>query len=273
MPDVNCCASRVAADLYENFAMNKRIKIFPALMLIAFAGSAVAGVDASTTKTITDAIHKLVPAAKIESIDKSPLPGMYTVIASGQVVYVSSDGKYLMQGSLYDLAQHRDLTSARMDTVRKAALAKLSPAKHIEFAPKDPKYHVTVFTDIDCGYCRKLHSHIAEYNKDGIAVDYLFFPRTGIGSPSYDKAVSVWCAADRKNAFTEAKQGETPKPAKCDNPVASEFQLGQKLGVTGTPTIIAKDGSVIGGYLTPAQMLQQLQAVDARANASKAQGG
>ena len=243
------------------------------LVLTAFAGSAVAAVDASTSKTITDAIHKLVPAAKVESIDKSPLPGMYTVVASGQVVYVSGDGKYLMQGSLYDLAQRRDLTSARMDSVRKAALAKLPASKHLEFAPKDPKYRVTVFTDLDCGYCRKLHSHIAEYNKDGIAVDYLFFPRTGIGSPSYDKAGSVWCAADRKNAFTEAKLGQNPKPAKCDNPVASEFQLGQKLGVSGTPTIIAKDGSVIGGYLTPAQMLQQLQAVDARVNAKEAQGG
>ena len=253
--------------------MNQLIKISTALVLTTFAGSALAAVDANTTKTITDAIHKLVPSAQVESIDPAPIPGMYSVIASGQVVYVSGDGKYLMQGSLYDLAARRDLTSARMDKVRKATLAKLAPSKHIEFAPKNPKYHVTVFTDIDCGYCRKLHSHIDEYNKDGIAVDYLFFPRTGIGSPSYDKAVSVWCAADRKTAFTEAKQGETPKPAKCDNPVASEFQLGQKLGVNGTPTIIAKDGSVSGGYLTPAQMLQQLQEVDARTSGKDSQGG
>lgn len=253
--------------------MNNLIKLIPAIALTLVAGSAAAATDAKTTKTITDAIHKLVPAAKVESIDKSALPGMYTVIASGQVVYVSADGKYLMQGSLYDLAQNRDLTAARMDNVRKAALDKLPPSKHIEFAPKDPKYHVTVFTDIDCGYCRKLHSHIEQYNKDGIAVDYLFFPRTGIGSPSYDKAVSVWCAADPKEALTEAKAGDTPKPAKCDNPVASEFNLGRELGVTGTPTIIAKDGSVIGGYLTPAQMLQQLQAVDARVNAETAKGG
>ncbi len=252
--------------------MTKLNRMIPALALVLVAGSAMA-TDAQTTRTITNAIHKLVPGAEIESIDKSALPGMYTVIASGQVVYVSGDGKYLMQGSLYDLAQHKDLTAARMDTVRKAALAKLSPSKHIEFAPKDPKYHVTVFTDIDCGYCRKLHSHIDEYNKDGIAVDYLFFPRTGIGSPSYDKAVSVWCAADRKDAFTQAKMGATPKPAKCDNPVASEFQLGRRLGVNGTPTIIADDGSVIGGYLTPAQMLQQLQAVDSRTDSETAKGG
>ena len=253
--------------------MNTFFRLSLATACCLIAGTAWA-TDANTEKTITDAIHKLVPGAQVESIDTSPLPGMYTVVASGQVVYVSGDGKYLMQGSLYDLADRRDLTSARMDDVRKTALAKMSPAKHIEFAPKDPKYHVTVFTDIDCGYCRKLHSHIAEYNKDGIAVDYLFFPRTGIGSPSYDKAVSVWCAKDQKTALTEAKDGQDPKPAKCDNPVATEFSLGQQLGVTGTPTIIAKDGSVIGGYLTPQQMLQQLQAVDARlAEKASAKGG
>ncbi len=252
--------------------MNKLIKLIPALALALVAGSAAA-TDAKTNKIIMDAIHKLVPAAQVESIDKSELPGMYVVVTSGQVVYVSADGKYLMQGSLYDLAQNKDLTAARMNTVRKAAIDKLSPSEQIEFAPKDPKYHVTIFTDIDCGYCRKLHSHIDEYNKDGIAVDYLFFPRTGLGSPSYDKAVSVWCAADPKEALTEAKSGATPKPAKCDNPVASEFSLGQQLGVSGTPTIIADDGSVIGGYLTPAQMLQQLQAVDARKSPNVAKGG
>lgn len=253
--------------------MRNLIKISAFVALALVAGSALA-VDAKTEKTITDAIHGLVPAATIESIEKAPLPGMYTVIASGQVVYVSGDGKYLMQGSLYDLADHKDLTSQRMDAVRKTALAKVASSKQIEFAPKDPKYHVTVFTDLDCGYCRKLHSHMADFNKEGIAVDYLFFPRTGIGSPSYDKAVSVWCAADRKDAFTEAKQGKNPEPAKCDNPVASEFKLGERLGVNGTPTIIADDGSVIGGYLTPAQMLQKLQAVDARMNGdNEAKGG
>lgn len=252
--------------------MKNLIKLVPALAWTLVAGSAMAA-DANTTKVITEAIHKLVPAAQIESIDRSPIAGMYTVVASGQVVYVSADGKYLIQGNMYDLAAHQDLTAARMNGVRKVALAKLSPAKHIEFAPKDPKYHVTIFTDLDCGYCRKLHSHMADYNREGIAVDYLFFPRTGIPSPSYDKAVSVWCAVDRKKAFSEAKMGETPKPAKCANPVASEFQLGLRLGVnnTGTPTLIADDGSVIGGYLTPAQMLQRLQAVDARMNAENAE--
>jgi thiol:disulfide interchange protein DsbC len=236
-----------------------------ALALVLGAATASAATDPQAEQAVRDAVHKLAPTLKIDSVQPAPLAGLYTVVAGGQVVYVSADGKYMLQGSLYDIANRVDLTSARMDGIRKAALASVPAAKHIEFAPDNPKYHVTVFTDLDCGYCRKLHSHIADFNKAGIAVDYLFFPRTGLGTPSYDKAVSVWCAANRKQAFTLAKQGADPTPAKCDNPVAEEYTLGEKLGVDGTPTVIASDGSVIGGYLTPEQMLQRLQAVDAKA--------
>ncbi len=250
--------------------MNTFFKLALAVILAAMVGTAFAAdakVDAATSKVITAAIHKLAPGAKVKSIEPSALPGMYVVVASGQVVYVSGDGKYMLQGSLYDLDTRSNLTETRMDNVRKAALAELDQSEMIEFAPKDPKYHVTVFTDIDCGYCRKLHSHMKEFNAEGIAVDYLFFPRTGIGSHSYDKAVSVWCADDSREAMTLAKTGKEPKPLKCDNPVAEDYNLGQRLGVTGTPTIIADDGSVLGGYLTPAQMLQSLKMVAARMKA------
>lgn len=251
--------------------MNKLMKVVLGAGLALVAGHALA-VDAQVTETITTALHKLVPGAKVQSIEKAPMGDMYVVVASGQVVYVSADGKYLLHGSLYDLATRTDLTAARMDKVRKAAIAAIDPDQMIEFAPRDARYHVTVFTDIDCGYCRKLHSHMEEFNKEGIAVDYLFYPRTGIGSHSYDKAVSVWCADDPKLAMTEAKEGQEPKPLKCENPVTKDFMLGQRLGVTGTPTIIAADGSVIGGYLSPPQMLQQLQAVQARME-KNAKGG
>ena len=153
-----------------------------------------------------------------------------------------------------------------MKQVRRQALAKLPMSERIVFAPEHPKYTVTVFTDIDCAYCRALHKHIAQFNRDGIAVDYVFWPRTGIkavpsGKPtsSYLKAVSVWCASDRKTAFTEAKEGHDPKPATCPNPVADEFHLGERIGIDGTPTIIAADGTVLGGYVTPSQLLQMLQ--------------
>jgi thiol:disulfide interchange protein DsbC len=226
-----------------------------AALLPALAGAAEPS-DAAARK----ALHDLVPQAKIDAVEAAPLPGYRQVIVGGQMVYVSDDGKYLLQGSLYDTQTHRDLTAGRLAVDNKRKVDAVPLAKRIVFAPSGKaKYTVTVFTDLDCGYCRKLHSQIAEYNKRGIEVDYLFFPRTGIGSPSYDKAVSVWCAKDRKAAFTAAKAGVNPAPLKCDNPVAEEFTLGTQVGVDGTPTIFGPDGSKLGGYLPPEQLLAKLQ--------------
>ncbi len=222
---------------------------------------AVQAAESAPDAAARKALQELVPKAKIDKVEAAPLPGYRQVIVGGQMVYVSDDGRYLMQGTLYDAQAKRDLTAARMAVDAKAKVDAVPAGKRIVFAADGgkPKYKVTVFTDIDCGYCRKLHSQIAEYNKRGIEVDYLFFPRSGIGSPSYDKAVSVWCAKDRNAAFTAAKTGKNPAPLKCDNPVAEEFTLGTQVGVEGTPTIFAPDGTKIGGYLPPDEMLNKLQ--------------
>ncbi|HJU26558.1 MAG TPA: DsbC family protein [Rhodanobacteraceae bacterium] len=210
-------------------------------------------------KAVIDAVRKLAPhSVRIQAVDRTPLPNVYQVVASGQVIYVSADGRYMFQGDAFDLKTGEALADARMDQLRRDALAKVAPGRMIRFAPAHPKYTVTVFTDVDCPYCRMFHSHIAEYNKAGIAVNYLFWPRTGLGTPSYYKAVSVWCAADRKHAFTAAKAGVDPEPARCENPVKHDFELGLDLGVDGTPTIIASDGALLNGYATPAQLLQWL---------------
>ena len=205
------------------------------------------------------ALKGIVPDSKIGAIEAAPLPGYRQVLIGSQIIYVSDDGKYMLSGTLYDAQTKRDLTGSRLAVDHKKKVDAVPAAKRIVFAPAKPKYTITVFTDIDCGYCRKLHSQIAEYNKRGIEVDYLFFPRSGLNSPSYDKAVSVWCAKDRKTAFTDAKAGKTPAPAKCDNPVADEYKLGAQVGVDGTPTIFAPDGTKIGGYLSPNEMLAKLE--------------
>jgi thiol:disulfide interchange protein DsbC len=203
-----------------------------------------------------------VPQARIDAIEAAPLPGFRQIIVGGQLVYVSDDGKYLMQGTLYDTKAQQDLTAARLAVENKRKIEGVPEGERIVFAPSGtPKYKITVFTDIDCGYCRKLHSEIAQLNQRGIEVDYLFFPRSGPGTPSFDKAVSVWCAKDRKGAFTEAKAGKDPAPQKCDNPVAKQFELGTQVGVSGTPTIIASDGSKIGGYLPPDALLARLDSL------------
>ena len=210
------------------------------------------------------AVQKLIKNTKIEAFEMSPVPGYYQAVVGSQLLYVSEDGRYILQGTLYDANAKLDLTAKRLASVNIAKLNAYPAAKRITFAPKSkPKYKVTVFTDIDCGYCRKMHSHIAEYNDRGIEVDYMFFPRSGPNTPSFDKAVSVWCAKDQKEAFTAAKSGANPEPLQCDNPVAEEYQLGISVGVDGTPAVFAQDGSKIGGYLTPDQLEAQLERVAA----------
>ena len=210
------------------------------------------------------AVQKLVKNTKIEAFEKSPVPGYFQAVVGSQLLYVSEDGRYVLQGTLYDANAKIDLTAQRLARVNIAKLDAYPAAKRITFAPKSKaKYKVTVFTDIDCGYCRKMHSHIAEYNERGIEVDYLFFPRSGPNTPSFAKAVSVWCAKDQKQAFTAAKTGANPEPLQCDNPIAEEYQLGISVGVDGTPAVFAQDGSKIGGYLTPDQLQAQLERVAA----------
>jgi thiol:disulfide interchange protein DsbC len=187
------------------------------------------------------------------------------VIASGHLVYISSDGKYVLNGQVIDAAKGTSLTDDAWAAYRKAELAKVPLSDRIVFAPEHPKYTVTVFTDVTCPYCRVLHEEVKALNKEGIAVQYLAWPRSGVtgddGKPTatYKEMVSIWCAADRNDAFTEAKKGREPKSADCKNPVKDQFDLGLKLGVSGTPAVYAEDGALIGGYLTPAQMLQAVQ--------------
>ncbi|SRR5579883_294296 len=224
---------------------------------IATAPSAQAGAT-TAPQAVIDAVRRLAPSVKIEAVDKTPLPNIYQVVARGQVVYVSADGRYMFQGDAFDLKTGAALSDARMDQLRRDALAQVPPDRMIRFAPAHPKYTVTVFTDVDCPYCRAFHAHIDDYNKVGIAVNYLFWPRTGLDTPSYYKAISVWCAADRKRAFTAAKAGIDPRPARCDNPVKHDFELGLELGVDGTPAIIASNGALMNSYATPEQLLRWL---------------
>jgi len=236
-----------------------KFPLIAAAALFAFVPLAHA---AETDAAAREAVQKLAQGRTVDGFEKSPIPGYYQAIVGSQVLYVSEDGRYVLQGTLYDANAKVDLTAARLARVNVARLDAYPAAKRITFAPKSkPKYKVTVFTDIDCGYCRKLHSHIAEYNERGIQVDYLFFPRSGPGTPSFAKAVSVWCAKDQKQAFTAAKAGTDPAPLQCDNPVSEEYQLGISVGVDGTPSVFAEDGSKIGGYLTPDQLQAQLERV------------
>lgn len=196
---------------------------------------------------------------KPDSVVPAAVPGLYEVVLGGQVLYLSEDGRFAIQGDIMDLGSRDNLTENRRGEIRGKAIDAIGENNMVIFAPEGPVRHtVTVFTDIDCGYCRKLHTQMDAYNKEGIKIRYLWFPREGIGSESYNKAVSVWCAADRRDALTKAKRGENVERKTCDNPVQAEYELGQKLGVRGTPSMILESGEMIPGYVPPTQLAQML---------------
>lgn len=233
---------------------------------VASAAAAPAPAPATTVvpsvrAAITSAVDQMAPGARVQAIAPMPIAGLYQVVAQGQVLYLTGDGRYVIQGDAYDIKTRTPLNSLTMDRMRRDAIAKLSSSQMIRFAPANPKYTVTVFTDVDCPYCRAFHANIAEINKLGIAVDYLFWPRTGLDTPSARKAVDVWCSADRQAALTRAFEGNLPRDAECKSPVAHDFNLGVDLGVDGTPTIIADNGIVLGGYVDPRELLRRLEAV------------
>jgi len=233
--------------------MKKVIKI-AALSLLGLTSSVVNADE----NAIRQALTKSMPSVKVGSVKPSEISGLYEVTVGGNIFYVSDDGKYLVQGHLVDVAARVDLTEEKLSGVRKQAIEKLGLDKMIVFKPKESKYTVSIFTDIDCGYCRKLHSEIDQYMAEGITIQYLFFPRAGKGSDSYHKAVSVWCADDRKAALTAAKKGDTPPAKTCANPIDEHMQLAEDFEVKGTPMIVTEKGNIFPGYLPAKQLAEAL---------------
>jgi thiol:disulfide interchange protein DsbC len=195
-----------------------------------------------------------------DGVAPTPIPGLVEVRRGADIVYMSRDGKFVITGDMYRVASHEDLTEARRRDLRRKLIGELPQSDMVVFAPAHPKYTVTVFTDVDCVYCRALHGQIDDYNKLGIAVRYVFFPRTGPNTSSWFKAEQVWCSPDRHEALTRAKLGEPLSAKLCPNtPVAREYALGQAIGLDGTPGVVAPNGAMIGGYLPPKAMLTALQ--------------
>lgn len=201
-----------------------------------------------------------LPGAEPSDVAASPIPGVYEVTMGGLIAYVSADGKYLLSGNVYDLDTQVNLTASRRNSARAKALTAMSESNMIVFGPANAKMTVTVFTDIDCGYCRKFHGQIAEINKAGVRVRYLMYPRTGPATESWAKAEQVWCATDRRDALTRAKKGEAIKGKACgDAAIKTQYELGSDLGVEGTPAVFTQNGDYIGGFLTAAELVQAIQ--------------
>lgn len=204
------------------------------------------------------AIHRLTPEGHISSLVPGPMHGFVTAMVDGVPLYVSTNGRFVIQGHIYDMARGIDLSALRVDQARMRRLDSLPRSDFITLAPPHPKYRVVAFVDTDCGYCQALVNGLSAYMAQGIAFDFLAFPRNGIGSPSYDDAERIWCARDRAKIFRDAFAGEDPPAATCVNPVAKEFALATAMGLVGTPTLIAPDGTVLPGLMSPVALRQRL---------------
>ena len=241
-----------------------RIPLFIAALLASLLTTTVLAETAEETDfdAVEKKVRTLVPNAATIAVSETPIEGILQVQINSDIIYVTSNGEYLLQGQIMEIDTRTNITDQAKSGIRMNLLTGLKQEEQISFSPEEPKYNLLVFTDIDCGYCRKLHNQVAEYNEEGIAIHYMAFPRAGIGSASYDKFVSVWCADDNKAALTLAKNGTDPEPLKCLNPIAEQYDLGREVGVTGTPALVTTDGTLIPGYMPPAQLRQRLESLE-----------
>jgi len=228
--------------------------------MLALAALTVCAIAHADTPNLTRVVaHNAgVPA---EDLRSTPVPGVYEFTSGTDVTYLVGEGRYAIAGDLYDLRSKEDLTERERRKTRAKLLRAIPESQMVIFGQSKAPYTVTVFTDLDCAYCRHLHSEMAEYNRLGIRVRYLFFPRSGPDSDSWRKAEQVWCSPNRNDALTRAKLGETLTAKVCsDTPVARHYALGKEFNVLGTPAIALNDGELIPGAMPPAVLLKQLQA-------------
>ncbi|MBY6186493.1 bifunctional protein-disulfide isomerase/oxidoreductase DsbC [Marinobacter hydrocarbonoclasticus] len=234
-----------------------------AAVLLAVSGHSLAQ---TPEQTVADALKQKL-GITADAVTPSPVDGLYEAITNQGIFYVTADGSKLIHGQIYDMdSQMKNLTEARMSKVRLDLLDKVKGTA-IEFKAKDEKHVVYAFTDITCGYCRKLHNEIQEYNDLGITVRYLAFPRggernrAGQVNPSWKDMQNVWCAKDPQTAMTDAKAGKKVADITCPSGeiVRKHYELGNSMGVTGTPALVLEDGTILPGYLPPSRLLQALE--------------
>ncbi len=232
---------------------------------LAVVGASLLAVGVAGAQVMTPAVRARLAEqleVKPDEIRPSPLPGLYEVASGADVGYVSADGRFYVDGDLFDMESRANLTENRRLAARATLLKAVPDAQTVVFSPKGYKYSIDVFTDVDCSYCRKLHWEIDELNRLGVRVRYFMYPSAGPGSGPWARAEAVLCSADRRDALTRAKRGEAVTAPACSNQVAQHFELGRAVGVRGTPGIITDKGRYIAGYLPAAQLVEHLKRLD-----------
>lgn len=232
--------------------MNTLLRIFT----LVFTVSAASQVSADDIAELKQSLAKTLPQYDATYIEKTPIEGIYQVIIGGQVIYMTKDARYMIDGNLIDLTTKKNYTEDAMSGIRLSQINKLGEDKMVVYTPETVKYTITVVTDIDCPYCRRLHSEMDQYMAGGVKVRYIFMPLKGEGD--YRTTVSVWCAKDQNEALDMAKAGAELEAKDCDNPIDEHLKVARNLGVRGTPAIILQNGSMLPGYVPASKLVTEL---------------
>jgi thiol:disulfide interchange protein DsbC len=245
-----------------------QLSFFSVLAICLIGGSSVIAADDAELEAVRDKMNAMFGEIAPENVSRSPVDGWYTVHKGSIVAYVSEDGRYLLQGDMIDLDRQVNLSEQTRNESRREVMSSITDDQVILFSPAEVKHTVTVFTDVDCTYCRKLHGQMDEYLAAGIQIRYLLYPRNGPASRSWNTSEDVWCARDRNSALTAAKLDRSFETNKCDaSAISKHYMLGQSVGLTGTPAIVFEDGTLLSGYLPPESLTSRLESMQQTAAA------
>jgi len=234
------------------------MKLFPLFLLtLSLLTSFSVRADATGAEKLKLALAKSMPNVQTTKISATPIEGLYEVIVGSQVVYMSVDARYMIEGDLFDLKTKKNVSEDAKSAIRLAAINKLGEDNMLVYRPEKVKNTITVITDIDCPYCRRLHSEIPDYLKNDVEVRYVFMPLKG--SSDMKKTISVWCSDDRQTALDIAKAGGEIEEKTCDNPIQEHLKLARELGVRGTPAIVLEDGQLLPGYVPVDKLIAEIR--------------
>lgn len=272
MPNIASIAERNIAERINAGRINAgRIATMGASVLVSlflFWGVAAAQ---ENLEQLESEINKRLPDLKVSSISETPMEGVYELISGGQIYYIGSGGRFILDGDLIDLETRANLTNDRLGSIHIGLINAMDESEMLVYQPEeDTGRSITVFTDTSCGYCRKLHQELDMILDEGIAVRYLLFPRAGVGSPAHKNLESVWCATDPQEAMTTAKSGGSVPEVTCENPIAAHMSLAEQVGLRGTPLIYLDTGQQIPGYRPAAELIELVAAGKPYANESEA---
>ena len=234
------------------------MKLLSIVLLVSSLFSGFALAESDGAELLRQKLAKILPQAVPSKISQSPVTGMYEVILGAQVVYMSVDAKFMIEGDLINLATNENVSEGAKSAIRLAGMKKIGSDNMIVYSPKNVKETITVITDIDCGYCRLLHSEIPHYLKNDIAVRYIFKPVLG-GEKDMEKTISVWCSDDQKAALDAAKAGGAVEQKNCKNPIEEHMKFAYQSGARGTPAIILEDGQLVAGYVRYDKLIAELR--------------